>query len=325
MDEVILERGGYEHEFITDFITYAISSCIVGNANGICHFRVVKYLRNIDEIQKYNWSAYAMKCLDDAVVEWKKDMSKFFTGSLLFLMVERSFLVAINWDTEKVRNRDKDEQLTEEYGKGRIIERIDCQTIARLAEADLDMTNLNKEELVRRPGQQQLKSNDVHTAHIAMDNVKASYISMMIQFSSEFLEQVDQPESTVREQIQQRKRVAYSPPSFGLGISLEKEATAAPSAHTTPATVQFQLGENTTPREPPATGTEQQTYEGSEQPINPDKSPKTTKGTHKAVEKLEIKKAKQMVLRQQPKKMLKQMLFNVDHCILKTTERLGIG
>ena len=53
--------------------------------------------------------------------------------------VERSFPVAINWDTEKVRNRDRDEQLSREYGRGRIIERIDYQKIARLAEANLEM------------------------------------------------------------------------------------------------------------------------------------------------------------------------------------------
>ena len=127
--------------------------------------------------------------------------------------------------------------------------------------------------------------------------------------SPEFFEQVDQLESMTREQIQQRKRVACSPLSFSLGISLKKEATAAHSAHTTSATVQFQLGENATPREPPAAGTEQHTYEGSEQPINPEKSPKTTKGTPKATEKYEIKKAKQVVLRQQSKRMVKQMPF----------------
>ncbi|KAJ8432250.1 hypothetical protein Cgig2_013903 [Carnegiea gigantea] len=150
MDEIILSREGHGHEFITDFITYAISTCIVGNANGTCHFRVVKYLRKIDEIKCYHWCAYTIKCLNDAVVEWKKDKTKFCTGSLLFLMlfymdrvqfkgkkVERSFPVAINWDTNKVRNRDKDEQLLREYRKGRILERIDCQTITRLAEEDL--------------------------------------------------------------------------------------------------------------------------------------------------------------------------------------------
>ncbi|KAJ8434671.1 hypothetical protein Cgig2_030057 [Carnegiea gigantea] len=149
MDEVILERGDHGNEFITNFITYAISTCIVGNANGTCCFLVVKYLRNIDEIQKYNWCAYAMKCMNDAVIEWKKDKSKFFTGSLVQFRgrkVESSFPVAINWDIDKVGNRDKDEQLVREYGKCRIIERIDYQRIARLAEADLEMYMQELEE-----------------------------------------------------------------------------------------------------------------------------------------------------------------------------------
>jgi len=60
--------------------------------------------------------------------------------------VERSFPVAINWDTDKVRNRDKDEQLSGRYGKGKILERIDYQTITRLAEVDLD---INMQELAR--------------------------------------------------------------------------------------------------------------------------------------------------------------------------------
>jgi len=60
--------------------------------------------------------------------------------------VERSFPVAINWDIEKVRNRDKDEQLSGEYGKGRIIERTNYQTITSLAEVDLD---INMQESAR--------------------------------------------------------------------------------------------------------------------------------------------------------------------------------
>jgi len=51
--------------------------------------------------------------------------------------VERSFPVAINWDIDKVRNRDKDEQLSGGYGKGRILERIHYQTITCLAEVGL--------------------------------------------------------------------------------------------------------------------------------------------------------------------------------------------
>ena len=60
--------------------------------------------------------------------------------------VDRSFLVAINWDTDKVRDRDKDEQLSGAYGKGRILERIDYQTITRLAEVDV---HINVQEMER--------------------------------------------------------------------------------------------------------------------------------------------------------------------------------
>jgi len=53
--------------------------------------------------------------------------------------VERWFPVAINWPTENVRKRDIDEQLPREYGKGRIIERIEYQNVACLAEAYLEV------------------------------------------------------------------------------------------------------------------------------------------------------------------------------------------
>ena len=60
--------------------------------------------------------------------------------------VERSFSTAINWDTDKVRNRDKEEQVVGECGKGRIIARIDYQRIARLAEANLEIYMQELEE-----------------------------------------------------------------------------------------------------------------------------------------------------------------------------------
>ena len=45
-----------------------------------------------------------------------------------------------------MRNRDKDEQLSREYWKGRIIERIYYQKITRLVEVDLD---INMQEVAR--------------------------------------------------------------------------------------------------------------------------------------------------------------------------------
>jgi len=95
--------------------------------------------------------------------------------------------------------------------------------------------------------------------------------------SSEFLEQLDKLESIAREEIQHRKRVACSPPSFSIGISLEQEATLAPSIHPTPGTVQVQWGEKTAPTKPPTASTEQQTDESSEHAVNPEKAPQLAK------------------------------------------------
>ncbi|KAJ8431002.1 LOW QUALITY PROTEIN: hypothetical protein Cgig2_025684 [Carnegiea gigantea] len=219
MHKDILEHGGHGHKFITDLITYAVSICIIRNGNGTCHFRAVKYLRNVNEIQKYKWCAYAIKCLNEAL---------FHLDRVQLRRSQVESLVVINSDTEKVRNRDGDKQLLGEYERGRIIERIDYQNITRLAEAYLELynykkANLNKEDLVRCLRQLQLESNDVHTTHIAMDHVKMSYVSLMIQRSDttyrnanvtkclslhntyycslEFLELVNQLESMAREQM----------------------------------------------------------------------------------------------------------------------------
>jgi len=51
--------------------------------------------------------------------------------------VERWFPIAVNSPTEKMRKRDRDEQLPGEYERGRIIERIDYQNVARPIKANL--------------------------------------------------------------------------------------------------------------------------------------------------------------------------------------------
>jgi len=38
MDETILECGEHGADFKRDFVVYAISTCVMGNANGTCHF-----------------------------------------------------------------------------------------------------------------------------------------------------------------------------------------------------------------------------------------------------------------------------------------------
>ncbi|KAJ8432080.1 LOW QUALITY PROTEIN: hypothetical protein Cgig2_024690 [Carnegiea gigantea] len=184
--------------------------------------------------------------------------------------VERSFPVAINWDTDKVRNTDNDEQLSWGFKKGRIIERIDYQTITSLAEVDLDI-NIGQphkggtSEMSRaRPSKDQccpfcphcngqreahIHVNDdpiqspPHTRHkgAANENVQECISpDDAYYYSPEFLEQLDKLEGMAKEEIQHRKRVTCSPPSFSLRISLEQKATPAPSAHPTPGTDQVQ-------------------------------------------------------------------------------------
>ncbi|KAJ8430632.1 LOW QUALITY PROTEIN: hypothetical protein Cgig2_008312 [Carnegiea gigantea] len=279
MHEVILEHGGHGHEFITDFIAYVVSTCIVGNANGTCHFRVLKYLHNVNEIQKYNWCAYAIKCQNDAIIEWKKDKSKFFTRSLLLLMVstfdqpislmcsqvlfyldtvlfrgnkvEIWFPVVINWHTEKVRNRDK----MNNYRRirKRIIKTIDYHNIACLAEADLEVY---MQELLEGQTQQG----------------GSGEISMT---------------TATRE-----KRCLYCPHCNG------QRQDVIPITNDP-----FELGVHIDPRGSIAVASEQHIYQGNENVISAKKSQETTKDIHKAVNKQGNKKGKQVVQRQQPKRI----------------------
>ncbi|KAJ8438372.1 hypothetical protein Cgig2_006290 [Carnegiea gigantea] len=205
------ERGSHGHDFVAEFIAYAISTCIVGNANGTCHFCVLKYLSNVNEIHKYNWCAYVIKCLNDAVNSVQFRANK----------VERWFLVAINWPTEKVRKRDRYEQLPGEYGRGRKIERIYYQNIVSLAEEDLEVCL------------QELQEDQPDTA---CGNQNATdYLSPydIYYYSPEFLEEVDQLESMAREKNAVEKKIGFSPPKFSLGISHKKEPCATHSINIT--------------------------------------------------------------------------------------------
>ncbi|KAJ8447044.1 hypothetical protein Cgig2_033613 [Carnegiea gigantea] len=249
--------------------------------------------------------------------------------------VERSFPIAINWDIDKVRNRDKDEQLSGGYGKRRILERIDYQTITRLAKADLDINMQEMEsgqphkegtsEMSRgRPSKEQHCPFCLHCngqceglIHINDDPIQCVSPDDAYYCSLEFLEQLDKLESIAREEIQHRKKVACSPPSFSLGISLEQEATPAPSAQPTLDTDQEQWGVKTALTDPLATSTEQQTNEGSEHAVNPEKAPQTSEGTDKTTKIHEINKVKQVVKRQQPKRMVTQVSFQCRSPYLK--------
>ena len=87
MVDQILERGDHGDEFKRDFVLYIISTCIIGSMNGDCFFRILKSLVDVDQIMNYNWCAFLLQCLNDTVVEWKQNRTRYFRGPLLFLMV----------------------------------------------------------------------------------------------------------------------------------------------------------------------------------------------------------------------------------------------
>ncbi|KAJ8438361.1 hypothetical protein Cgig2_015288 [Carnegiea gigantea] len=168
MDEIILERGEHGADFKRDFVVYAISTCIMGNANGTCHFRILKYLLHVDRIHNYSWCGYVIKCLNATVVDWQADRTKYFTGSFLFLMlcyinrvelqgkrIDRWFPTIINWTTEDVKKREKDE---------RLLRKLDYENIMHIAEMDLQ-----QELEIRAPDQHgELQINgDFGTASIS--------------------------------------------------------------------------------------------------------------------------------------------------------------
>ena len=57
--------------------------------------------------------------------------------------------------------------------------------------------------------------------------------------SPEFLEQVEQIESMAKDKLQQKRTMDFTPPSFSLGISPEKEQCASRSLDITPTTLKF--------------------------------------------------------------------------------------
>ncbi|KAJ8438091.1 LOW QUALITY PROTEIN: hypothetical protein Cgig2_019939 [Carnegiea gigantea] len=284
MDDVILEHGGHGPEFIIDFIIYSISTCIFENANGTCHFLVLKYLCNVNEIHNYNWCAYVIKCLNNAIIEWKGDKRTFFTNSLLFLMlcenkVERWFPVAINWPMKN-------------YAW--------LKHIYKYTSKNWKRNNTNKEYLVNFPQQLQLESNDVHIVHIAMKNFKKLYLSIMSSTGVNQTEQIAYPQMTLITTVQ----------SFWNSLDFHPKDASALIAR-----ISYQ-----------------HTNRGIKNAVNFGKSEESTKDIHKEdKEKAESrdtkggttkppiqkdsldnqadKKGKEVVVRQQPKRIVKEMPF----------------
>ncbi|KAJ8421960.1 hypothetical protein Cgig2_032906 [Carnegiea gigantea] len=135
MDFAIIEGGGYGVEFIINFIIYVISTCIIGNANNTCQFRVLKYLCSVNEIH---------------------------------IKISLFYLDRVEFKADKMK-------------RGRIIERLNYQNVACLADVDLQQYLNELDGWMGEQDQQGLKSDNVHIVHIAKENFKALYLSIMCQ------------------------------------------------------------------------------------------------------------------------------------------------
>ena len=89
MAEQILERGDHGEEWKKDFVLYIISMCIIGHMNSDWLFRILKSSLDVSQIPNYSWCVYLLQCLNEILLEWKQDCTRFFRGPTLFLMASK--------------------------------------------------------------------------------------------------------------------------------------------------------------------------------------------------------------------------------------------
>jgi len=96
----ILQNGDRGGELRRDFVVCIISTCINCNINGEYFFTILKLLMDVNQIPVYNWRAYLLQCLNDTVVEWTQNHSRYFKGAPLFLITSEivtNFLPNVIW------------------------------------------------------------------------------------------------------------------------------------------------------------------------------------------------------------------------------------
>ncbi|KAJ8433833.1 LOW QUALITY PROTEIN: hypothetical protein Cgig2_028150 [Carnegiea gigantea] len=134
-------------EFQRDFVLHIISTCIIRSTNDSCFFTILKLL--IDHV-------YLLKCLNDTVVEWMQNPSRYFRGLLLVELSgkrskDRLFPIAIHWTTDAFKQRNKAEkEFPGEHGWGKTIDTVDYQKIIHKNEVELQTktTHMAQEDQV---------------------------------------------------------------------------------------------------------------------------------------------------------------------------------
>ncbi|KAL2945283.1 hypothetical protein RDABS01_006041 [Bienertia sinuspersici] len=106
--------------FKRNFVILCVSTLMSGGQNMNVNHWILRYLGDVDRIKNLNWSKFILDCLVDSKKYWDKLPSRYFPGSLLFLMllyvdrfviedvrVEREFPILKGWTTNMLTTRER--------------------------------------------------------------------------------------------------------------------------------------------------------------------------------------------------------------------------
>ncbi|KAL2933204.1 hypothetical protein RDABS01_016323, partial [Bienertia sinuspersici] len=106
--------------FKRNFVILCVSTIMSGGQNMNVNHWILRYLGDVDRIKNLNWSKFILDCLVDSKKYWDKLPSRYFPGSLLFLMllyvdrfviedvrVEREIPILKGWTTNMLTTRER--------------------------------------------------------------------------------------------------------------------------------------------------------------------------------------------------------------------------
>uniref|UniRef100_A0A803MIR1 Uncharacterized protein n=1 Tax=Chenopodium quinoa TaxID=63459 RepID=A0A803MIR1_CHEQI len=106
--------------FKCNFVVLCVSTLMSGGQNNNVNHNIIKYLTNVDKIKDLNWSKFILDSLVKAKMKWDKLPTRYFPGSLLFLMLvyvyqfvieqvrgKRETPVLKGWTTNMLSSREK--------------------------------------------------------------------------------------------------------------------------------------------------------------------------------------------------------------------------
>ncbi|XP_021742778.1 uncharacterized protein LOC110708862 [Chenopodium quinoa] len=106
--------------FKRNFVVLCVSTLMSGGQNKNVNHDVLRYLSNVAKIKDLNWSKFILDSLVKAKIKWDELPTRYFPGSLLFLMLlyvdhfvieevraKRETLVLKGWTTNMLSSREK--------------------------------------------------------------------------------------------------------------------------------------------------------------------------------------------------------------------------